>query len=413
MKSLYFLTIFILWPVALSDAAGKGLDPGFLSSLRAEAAKTHPSTTAAGYRADAAAREVSAIRLWDDPMVGLSFMSAEKMMRRDDGDIRVMVEQTLPRPALYAAERGKADAMRRAGLENARSAVLRSGAEAAKIAIELALADESISIQSGQIERLRDMEVNARQRALAPGGAGIDALKIESEMIREIQILEAAKRTRESLSRRLNLSLGRPLDSPWPTLELPAGPLPVPVAAAEVARISHANPKIRALRESAKAADVEIEITRRERQPQVAVGVEGNLYSGGDYRSTMVGVRMNLPWFNDAAYNARTDAAILEKNAASADVEVLRREIAGEVLQLTAEVANAAAQARAYAGDIHTRTRETARLTESAWISSKASLGDLLEANRMLWSVRLEQRRLIALQMAALEELYTLVPPRP
>ena len=55
----------------LHAAQPQPLNDGFLTSLRAEAAHSHPSVTAAKLRADAAAQDVRGLRLWDDPMVGL------------------------------------------------------------------------------------------------------------------------------------------------------------------------------------------------------------------------------------------------------------------------------------------------------------------------------------------------------
>jgi outer membrane protein TolC len=414
MKPFLFLSFSAAATLAFPVAgATRTLSPTFLSSLRSEAAASHPAAAAAGLRAEAMTRDVAAVRLWDDPMIGLSVMSAQREMRRDDGDIQLMAEQAIPRPGLFKATRLKSDAMRRAESESAASTALEVGAAAVKNAIELALADESIEIQTQQIEWLKTMAGNARERALTPGVSGIESLKVDIELARETQILEAAKRTRAGLVRRLNLSLGRPLETQWPKLDLPASPSPVPLGVAETARISHANPKVRAMQETARAADAEISITQSERKPGVAVGVETNLYSGGDYRSTMIGVRMSLPWFNEPSYTARTDAARLRKDAASHEIEALRREIAAEVINRSTEAANAAAQARAYAGEIQTRSLETTRAIEAAWISSTATLNELLEANRMLFSVRLEQHRFIALQLAALEDLHALVPNRP
>ena len=76
------------------------------------------------------------------------------------------------------------------------------------------------------------------------------------------------------------------------------------------------------------------------------------------------------------------------------------------------EAANAAAQAYAYAGEVHDKAQQTAKTIEAAWISSKAPLTDMLDASRTLFAIHLEERRFIAMEQAALEELHTLVPPR-
>lgn len=388
------------------------LNDSLLAQLRAEAARNHPSATAGHQRAAAAGHDVRAVRLWDDPMVGFGLMAAERMMRANDGDIIIGVEQALPKPGMYDAKRRKAVAIHRAELETATAAALSASATAARDAIELALADESITLQQAQVTWLTAMADNARQRVAEPTGSSLEALRMETELAKETQMLDAARRSRDGYARQLNLTLGRPLDSAWPTLRLPAAPPPVPLAAAEIARIPHANPKVRAMQAMAGAAGQETRIAERERLPGVSVGIDANVYSGGDWRSTTVGVKMNLPWFNDRTYQAGIAAARTRQLAATRDVEAMRLEIATAVLTSATAAANAAAQARAYGGAIHAKALQTTQSIEAAWISSKAPLTDLLDASRMLFSIRLEHRRLIALQLAALEQLHSLVPNR-
>ncbi len=384
-----------------------------LSRLRAEAVRNHPAVDSAKFKATAASQDIRSVRLWDDPMAGLMIMGAEKMMREDDGDIRLSIEQPLPRPGLYAANREKAEAMSRAEAQNVRVSALSRGNSTAKNAIELALADEAIRIQTTQIGWLRKMVENARQRSVNPGETGIDALRLESELAREEQTLQAAKRTRESIAQRLNLSLGRSLETSWPQMRLPEQPVPVPVANAEIARIPRANPQILAMKEMASAASADTRIADRERQPGFSVGVETDLYSGGDFRSATLGLKMTLPWFNEPSYQAKVDASRSRERAANKDTESAVREVADGVLMTVNEAANSAAQARAYSGEIFDRASTATTTLEDSWITSKAPLTDLLESNRLLFSIRLEQRRFIAMQLAALEDLYLLVPLRP
>ncbi len=389
------------------------LNDGLLSEVRSEAARAHPSAVAGKYKAQAAAHEARGVRMWNDPMLGVGFMGADEMMRMDDGDIMIGFEQALPKPGMFAAERRKMEAMQRAEIENSGSVALSAGAEAAKAAIELALADESITLQQAQIEWMAAIVENAKQMAANPMGSSTDALRMETELAKEQQMLDAARRSREGYARILNITLGRPLESPWPVLKLPAAPPPVPLAAAEVARIPYANPKVRSMKEMATAANADTRIANRERLPEIAVGVDTRLYSEtGDIKSTTVGVKLSLPWFNDSSYKAKIDAAKSRKLAAASDVETMRREIAGMVMMAATEAANAAAQARAFSGEIHDKALKATQTTEAAWISSKAPLTDLLDSSRTLYVIRLEQRRMIAMQLAALEQLRTLVPNR-
>ena len=391
----------------------KQVDEKFLSVLRAEASRRHPATRAASLRVAAAAGDIRSVRLWDDPMVGLALKAAEKDMRESDGDVRVGFEQPLPKPGLFAANRSKAEALSRAEEESSRATSLEIGAAAARDAIELALADESIALQSGQIQWLTRMVENARQMSISPDATSIDALRLESELAKENQILEAAHRTRQSVSQSLNLRLGRPLESPWPVLRLSDDLAPVPVASSEIARIPRTNPKIRSLNEMASAANAETRIADRERLPQLSLAVDTDLYSGGDFRSASFGLKMSLPVFNRASYNAKTEASQLREKAAVKDLETTRLEVASTVLAAVTEAANANAQARAYSGEIYHRALEATQAVEGSWISSKSPLSDLLESHRALFSIRLEQRRFVAMQQVALEEINTLVPSRP
>jgi hypothetical protein len=285
------------------------LNHDFLSTLRKEAARTHPSAVAGKHLAAAAVHDARSIRLWEDPMVGLGFTIADNMMRMEDGDVLIGIEQTLPKPGMFDARRRKAEAMQRAAKENSRTPAL--------------------------------------------------------------------------------------------------------AAAAEAARIPQVNPKVRAMMEMAGAANAEARVADRERLPEVSVGIDNSVYaSGTDLRSTMVGVKITLPWFNDSSYRADISAAQSRELAATRDVETMRREVAAMVLGATTEAANAAAQARAYSGEIHEKALQTTKTIEASWISSKAPLTDLLDSARTLFSIRLEQRRMIAMQLAALEELQTLVPNR-
>jgi outer membrane protein, heavy metal efflux system len=389
------------------------LNDRLLSELRSEASRAHPSAVAGKFKAQAAAHEARGVRLWNDPMIGFGFMGASQMMRADDGDVMLGLEQALPKPGMFAAERAKMDAMRRAEIENHDSSALTAGALAAKAAIELALADESITLQKAQINWMTSMVENARQMAADPMGSSTEALRMETELAKEQQMLDAARRSREGFARMLNITLGRPLDSPWPVFKLPASPPPVPVGNAEVARIPHANPKVRSMKEMASAANADTRIANRERLPEVAVGVDTRLYSDtGDIKSTTVGIKLSLPWFNDPSYQAKINAAKSRELAAASDVETMRREIAGMVTMAATDAATAAAEARAYSGEIHDKALKATQTTEAAWISSKAPLTDLLDSSRTLFAIRLQQRRMIAMQLAALEQLHTLVPNR-
>ena len=386
------------------------VNDSFLESIRDEAARNHPAAQSAELASEAAAEEIRGVRLWDDPMIGLSLMAAEKPMRMNDGDIRLSFEQPIPKPGLYAAKISKAESIQRAQQENARLSALEIGAAAANDTIELALMDESIRLQTAQIEWLNSMAENAREMAVNPDATSVDALRLESELARENEVLASAHRTRDSISRSLNLRLGRPLESPWPELKLTLNPTAIPVASSEIARIPRLNPEVRSMVEMAHAANADTRIADRDKVPQFSVGVESGIYSGGDIRSIGVGLKMSLPFFNRASYDAKIQASKLREKASVHDVETTRLDIATKVLAAITDATNAAAQARAYSGEVYEKANSATRSIESAWISSKSPLTDLLDANRILFAIQLQQRRFVAMQLSAIEQLNLLVP---
>jgi len=164
------------------------------------------------------------------------------------------------------------------------------------------------------------------------------------------------------------------------------------------------------MKEMAGAAHAEIRIADRERLPSFSAGIETRGYSQDGYRGTTLGLKMSVPWFNRENNQAKVDAAELRSDAAFTDIETVRREIAALVIAAATDAANAAAQARAYGGEIRTKATEATESVQASWITSKAPLTDLLETRRLLFSVDLEQRRQIAMQLAAIEKLNLLVP---
>jgi len=386
------------------------IDTPFLASIRAEAVRHHPDVAAKAARARAAAHGIRTVRLWEDPMVGLSLKFAREDMRRDEGDFAISIDQPLPRPKLTAAKRLQATEETLAKQEEIKVSANDLAAEAARSVIELALADEAISLRSAQLRWVSAMIENARQKTATPGSSSTDALRLETERLRDQQMLTADRRTRNSMAQQLNILLGRSPDRPWPTLRLPATPRPTPLASSEVARIDLANPEIRSLKHMAEAARAATTVAEREAKPSFAISFESNIYSGSGPRDAMIGLKMNLPWFNRSSYQAGISQATEEQRAAMKDIEAAHRSIQSRVVAATNEAANAAVQADAYSGEILTSATRAAETTESAWISSSATLLDVMESRRALTEIRLEQRRLVAAHLAALETLSSLVP---
>jgi outer membrane protein TolC len=387
------------------------LDAPFLDTLRAGVRTNHPSVAAAHARVLAAESGVRAVRLWEDPMAGLGFMAAEREMRMDDGDIMFGVEQMLPRRKLYEARKARAGAERAIFEAETRSTALTLETLVAQSAIELALVDEMLAIETNQLAWLESMAANAREKLKDPMANASEPLRIESEVAQERQKIDTTQRQRIRLARQLNILLGRDTDEAWPNLRLPESATLTPALADELARLYQVNPMLQALLNTAEAAKSEIDVARRERSPIFSVGVESSVYSGGDFRQATVGAKMTLPWFNNSVYRANTDRAIQQQAAAEKEAEALARRLRGEAVAAHTEAETSARQAKTISEEVIPRAGKAVESTQNAWISSKASILEVLDARRSLLNARLEERRSVAAHRGALEMLRSIVPP--
>jgi cobalt-zinc-cadmium efflux system outer membrane protein len=197
----------------------------------------------------------------------------------------------------------------------------------------------------------------------------------------------------------------------WSLLRLPDGPASLPRIDSELARLVSANPTLRSLASTAKVSEADIDIARQERKPVFSVGADSRIYSGGRYRESTIGTKMSLPWFNRRVYQANIERARQQQSAAQGEYEALERKLRGEAIGAYTDAENAARQAETFTKEVIPRLESAARATESAWVSAKATLIEVLDAQRALLAARLEQRRAVAQQYAILETLRSIIPP--
>ena len=387
------------------------LDTQFLENLREEVRRNHPTIAAANARVEAARSAVSAVRLWVDPMVGLGFMAAERSMRADDGDLMFMTEQVLPRRKLYEARKASASAERARLDAEKRNSVVALESYVAKAAIELALIDETLLIEKTQLQWLERMTINAQEKLGDPTGSASEALRIESELAQEKQKVDSMLRSRLSVTRQLNILLGRSPVEVWPNLALPGAAALTPSLSAELERLYRGNPMLQALLEAEHGAKSEVEIARREQRPIFSVGVQSSVYSGGDFRQATVLGKVTLPFFNKTSYRANVERAERERIAAEKEIEALKRTLESDVVRAHTEAETAAHQAITFSKEVIPRSEKAATSIQSAWISSKSTLLEVLESRRAMLNAQLEERRFVAAHQASLETLRAIIPP--
>ena len=394
----------------LAVPAAEALDASHLEALRAEVRAHHPSVAAARARRAAADAGVKGVRLWEDPMVGLGFRAAEADRRHDEGDLAFSVDQPLPRRRLFEARKSVAAAERSVMAADEQSAILSLEVSVGLAAYELALLDESRRIQTNQVRWLENLVVVARGKLRDPAASTAEALRMEGEFARERQHLTGAEHRRASLARQLSTLIGRPAESVWPELALPEDAGATPPLEGVLARLPQVNPMLRAGAGSSAAARASVDVACQEAKPVFSVGADSTVYSGGRFIDTMALAKVTLPWFNRSVYQANIEQARQKQQSLDRDRDSLEQRLRSEVMALHAEAENAARQARTLREDVIPRLDKAAQATENAWISSQASLLELIESRRSILAARLEERQLVTAHLVALESLRGLVP---
>lgn len=380
----------------------------YIQALVRESLSVHPKLEAARARTLAAWQAIDSIPLWQDPVAGFGVMAAQEAMQRDDGDIRASVEQTLPRRGLYHAEKNLAAS--EAAVQHADESVTANdlGLAIAKTTVSLALTDELIRLQAEETDWVRTLTASARERSKNPDASAVDPLRLESELAVMEQNLESARRDRVQLTRMLNLMLLRKYEAAWPELTLPPQSAALLQASVLRAEMERRNPRLLALRRSIEAAAAETEVSRERRKPVVSVGIDSSAWHGGDFRSAMFSLKLTLPWFNKKSYQADTTRRETMELAGRKDLEAELLDFSTQLTELLTTAENNSRLAAAYQAEVIPRTEKSLEAIQNAWISSKASLSEVLDAHRILINARLSQKRAAAARITAVQQLSAL-----
>lgn len=376
----------------------------YIDRLVSEALSKHPKIEAARARTEAAFDAIASVRLWQDPELGLGLTAASSRMREDDGDIRLTVDQALPRPGLYRAEQRRMTAEQRR--QNADRLVTASelGLAIAQTVIELALADDTLALQDQEIRWLETITATALERAKNPESTAIEPLRLESELAVRKQKLDAARRQRGQTARTLNLLLLRNPNAAWPALTLAENSKGLNATSLR-AEMERNNPRLASLRHQIEAARAGTDEAREKTRPAFSGSIETNAWSGGEVRDAMFTLKWTLPWFNRRGYRADYSRSEHLRRAAENDAAAESRELYQRLTALVTEVENNTRLAETWRSEVLPKTSKTVESFQNAWVSSKATLTEVLESRRALIDAQQEQKRATAAAQAALQSI--------
>lgn len=399
--------------------AGQGAEPvqqtnsvaissEFIDRLMIGARLNNPALKAADHRVRAASLNAQAVRTWEDPMamVGGSVYSDRGFRPSEDGDLAYGIEQKLPlwgRPKLARRVAEAETSMREADL-NFRFHQLRS--DVTKALVSTALAERIVEI-GGQDLAWIEATAKATENKYRAGQASVaDTLQIQNETAKRNDMLRTEHLRLAHQHVTLNRLLNLRADSPWPSLQLPPLAPAIPLSEKLFSRARQNEPKLKVLEQEIKQAGASAELTRRARQPDVSVGVEGRQYSGdAGFRSGMFTLRFSLPWANGEKYRRDYERDQEKQKSAEQEREDQLLNLREELHHLSVGIEASRREALLNRDEISVRAAQALTSRSTEWESGRGAFRDVLEARRMVLESELMTARAIAEEHQMLAEM--------
>jgi outer membrane protein, heavy metal efflux system len=412
MKTKIFVSLLVFATVSgfatttqSTSAPPLRLTPELITQFSEEMATNHPSLLAARARTNAAAANVKSVRTWEDPMATVGVMAAERMMRRDDGDVAFGVEQSLP---LF----GKPGAMRKMAAaelaveiadEDLKFQTLRS--DLAKALFRAALADELLAIAEQELEWIAVTTKVVEESYRSGTGRLMDVLTLQNEQSKRREQLQTDRDTRAQTLLVVNRFLNRDLQTSWPTLQLPSLADEIRFSPSILGYALAQAPELRKMREEIRMSAAAVNVARRERWPEVSVGIENRVYArDNDLRSTEFMVGFSIPLGNSSKYRAAIRREEEKRRAVEFEAQNMEQAVREEIHGLIVKISAARREALLYRDQIIPRS-EQALASAKAMFESGGMLRDVLDARRMSLEGKTMYARAVAEQYEMISEL--------
>lgn len=415
MKLPFYILLIAAMPVRAIDAPrlqaetnATILTPALLGQWAEEARAGHPVLRGANARASAARANIESVRTWDDPTFtfGGTVASSRGPNLSEDGNLIYGLEQKLPLFGKADSQKKFADAAQITAQTQADLVFQQLRRDIALASFRLALAEEQLALGAEDVAALETLATLTEHRYRAGNATQVDVLRAQSERAKRADQLRSDTSRRDQARLSLNRLLNRDLYTALPSLRLPEPAPSIPYNSRLVELALRFEPRVKMLRQEIKQAEAAVQVSKRQRLPDVSVGVEGRQYTGdGGFREGTFLVSLSLPWGNRKRYDAdvrreqdRLQAATFD----AADYEVAVRE---EIHHLAVEMANARREALLNRDEQVPRAELALKSAMAAWESNQGMFRDVLESRRMLIEARVMQVRAIADQFVAMSEL--------
>lgn len=367
-----------------------------------------PALAAAGERFRAATFNAQGVRRFEDPkaLFGGAVYSPSGMSPSQEGNLIYGIEQPLPILGKETAARQKAQAQ--AGVEAARVDLIfqESRRDLTAALFAAALARRTVELGREDLDALRSNVTAAEARFRSGEGTTVDVLRLQSELARRESEVRSSTQALAAALAAVNRTLGRDPEAPLPSLVLPAPAEELSLSPELIRLALRSEAGLQVLDRERTAAESSLTASRRQRRPDLGLGVAGRQYSGdGGFRQGQFTLSVSLPWFNRERYRRdiqRDEAQLQAVRQDTAGRELGLRE---EIYRLGTAIEAARQTALSYHDEILPQTEAARAAAISAWMSGRGSLTDVLDTRRARLQAQVEEARAIAEQWSALGEL--------
>jgi len=382
------------------------VSPQFIDALAAEARTNHLALRAADLRADAATWNASGVRTWEDPMAKFGVMGADRERRADDGDLIYGVEQKLP---LFGKSQAIRDVAQAEAVTQRHEAMFRGvqlRRDIHKQALKVALAERTVELGRDDLASLELVVTTSEEKYRNGRATQVEVLTSQNERARRDNLLRTEENLLQAEKASLERLLNRPTNSAWPRFLLPTAATNLPPVDLMVEHATTMAPQLDVMRGSLRQAELSVKLARKQRLPDVTVGLDGRQYSGtGEFREGVVSVGLSLPWGNRSRYAADIKREQLKAEAAQLELADMQFGMREEIIRMAAQIENARREALLYRDDISPRTEQAVNAARINWLNDRGTLRDVLDTRRMWIESRLMEARALAGQHAMLAEL--------
>jgi outer membrane protein TolC len=349
--------------------------------------RASPRIQAAQAAARAAEARVSGARVPPDPLFQLGFMnySLSGLRPMDPlGMTQLQVMQMVPVAGKLSLAGRVAHSQSDAAWSRAASAGWEQRTKVAEVFYELYATDRQLAIAKETRRLLEDIGSIARSMYEVGEGRQADVLRAQVEIARMSEDITRMGAMRDAAQGRLNALLNRPSETAVASPLLPQFPVDVPAIDSLQCVALARQPMIRAGQQELDAAASSVDLARREIWPDLQLGVQYGQRGGtmGTERMASFMIGASLPIFARSRQLRMRDEASAMQAMAAADLEGMRADTRGRIVEAFADLTRARNLSSLYRGTIIPQAEATVNSALAAYRVGRVDFMTLLD-NRM------------------------------